>query len=147
MVEADVALNSDPHSHTNTTDPMPTNSLILPFLVLTMAGGCGVSNLMKQAGNNSWVCVEIRVGGVERGGEGEGWVKTQVSLSKPRPEREGAALTATTSPKWLPVRAPGRETVASRLSERESPPSLLSGWLVWAHARSLRRAGRRARLQ
>lgn len=57
MVEADVDVNFDPHSRTNTTDPMPTNRPILPFLVLTMAGGCGVSNLMKQAGNNSWVCV------------------------------------------------------------------------------------------
>lgn len=53
MVEADVTLNFDPHSHTNTANVMPTNSPILPFLVLTMAGGCGVSNLMKQAGNNS----------------------------------------------------------------------------------------------
>lgn len=53
MVEADVALNFDPHSLTNTTNPMPTNVPILPFLVLTMAGGCWVSNLMKQSGNNS----------------------------------------------------------------------------------------------
>lgn len=52
-VEADVALNFDPHSLTNTTSPMPTNAPILPFLVLTMAGGCGVSNLMKQPENNS----------------------------------------------------------------------------------------------
>lgn len=37
------------HSQTQ-TKLMPTNSPILPFLVLTMAGGCGVSNLMKQAG-------------------------------------------------------------------------------------------------
>lgn len=53
MVEADVAPNFDPHSHRNATNLMPTNGPILPFLVLTMAGGCGVSNLMKQAGNNS----------------------------------------------------------------------------------------------
>lgn len=53
MVEAAVALNFDPHSHTNASNPVPTNSPILPFLVLTMAGGCGVSNLMKRAGNNS----------------------------------------------------------------------------------------------
>lgn len=68
MVEADVALNFDPHSRTNTTNPMPTNSPILPFLVLTMAGGCGVSNLMKRTGNNSWVCVEMGNGGGQKGG-------------------------------------------------------------------------------
>lgn len=50
-MEADVALNFEPHSHTNTT--RDANTLALPFPVLTMAGGCGVSNLMKQAGNNS----------------------------------------------------------------------------------------------
>lgn len=53
MVEADVALNlTSMHTQTQ-TKPVPTNWPILPFLVLTMAGGCGVSNLMKQAGNNS----------------------------------------------------------------------------------------------
>lgn len=45
-MEADAALHFDPHSHTN---PMPTNGPILPFLVLTMAGGCRVSNLMERA--------------------------------------------------------------------------------------------------
>lgn len=45
VVEADVALNFDPHSH-NTTNSVPTYRPILLFLILTMAGGCGVSNLM-----------------------------------------------------------------------------------------------------
>lgn len=124
MVEADVAVNFDPHSRTNTTDPMPTNRPILPFLVLTMAGGCGVSNLMKQAGNNSWVCVC----GNGVGGRG---VKSRHKCpcqSRSR-TREKDALTATTSPKWLPVKALKKEKRQRCLSERDSLPSLLSGWL------------------
>lgn len=139
LVEADVALHFDPHSRTNTTNPTPTNSPILPFLVLTMAGGCGVSNLMKQAGNNSWVCVEM---GLEGAGGG-GWVKTQVSLSKPGPGQREREL------HWPQQRAQNvcqsssqsswkRDSGVSALySEHESPV-----WPVWAHARSLRRAGR-----
>lgn len=53
MVKADFAPNFDPHSHANTSNPGPTNGPILPFLVLTKAGGCGLSNLMKKARNNS----------------------------------------------------------------------------------------------
>lgn len=94
---------------------MPTNSPILPFLVLTMAGGCGVSNLMKRAGNNSWVCVQTglegggkREGGDARGGEVESrhWCPCQ---NEGQRARERAALTATTSPKWLPVKAPEKK--------------------------------------
>lgn len=44
--------------HTITAIPMLTNSAILPFSVLIVAGWCGVSNLIKQdVANNSWVCV------------------------------------------------------------------------------------------
>lgn len=45
---------------------------------------------------------------------GSGVESTQVSLSKLGPER--ASLTATTSLKWLPVKAPEKETVVSRLT-------------------------------
>lgn len=45
------------------------------------------------------------------------------------PERERDALTATTSPKWLPVKALKKEKEKRQrcLSERDSLPSLLSG--------------------
>lgn len=43
------------------------------------------------------------------------------------PERERDALTATTSPKWLPVKALKKEKRQRCLSERDSLPSLLSG--------------------
>lgn len=67
------------------------------------------------------------VGGVERGREGLSQ-DTSVLVKAGARERERAALTATTSPKWLPVKAPEKETVVvSLLSERESLPSLLSG--------------------
>lgn len=112
MVEADVALNFDPHSLTNTTNLMPTNVPILPFLVLTMAGGCGVSNLMKQSGNNSWVCVWKWGWRWGRGGRGvESRHKCPCESQGQAIER--AALTATTSPKWLPVKAPEKETAVS----------------------------------
>lgn len=99
------------HIHSQTqTKLMPTNSPILPFLVLTMAGGCGVSNLMKQAGEQQLsVCGSEVRGGLKGVGGG---VKTQVSLSKQDPDRESAALTTTTDQKWLP----GKETAASQCS-------------------------------
>lgn len=97
MVEADVALNFDLHSCTNTTELMPTNSPILPFIVLTMAAGCGVSNLMKRTGNNSWVCVEMGDGrGVKRVVVGGGESRHKCPCQDQT--REG--LTTTTSPKW-----------------------------------------------
>lgn len=119
---------------------MPTNSPILPFLVLTMAGGCGVSNLMKRAGNNSWVCVQtgLEGGGREREvrrGEGRLSQDTGVLVKTRARERERELH-------WPQQRAQNgcqsKLQKKKRLSERESLPSLRSGWLVWAHARSLR---------
>lgn len=111
MVEADVALNFDPHSHRNTTNPMPTNSPILPFLVLTMAGGCGVSNLMKRAGNNSWVCVCVEVG------DGVGLSQdTSVPVkARARPERESCA-DRNNKPKMAASQSSGKKR------RRHSPP-------------------------
>ncbi len=148
MVEADVLLNFDPHSHTSTTNPMPTNSPILPFLVLTMAGGCGVSNLMKQAGNNSWVCVEMGLEGEkrQRGRRGiESRHKCPCQSRGPAWERE-SCTDRDKEPKMAASQSSrkGDGGVSAPLSECES---LLSGWMVWAHARSLRQAGRQAQLQ
>lgn len=71
---------------------MLTNSAILPFSVLTMAGWCRVSNLIKQdEANNSWVCV---------------WKVSQDTsvLVKARPEgRGGATLTAASRPQMAAV--------------------------------------------
>lgn len=113
---------------------MPTNSPILPFLFLTMAGGCGVSNLMKLTENNSWVCEEMGWGG-------EG-VKTQVSLSKPGPRRERAAVTAATSTKnrCQTKLKEEKETAAIFLTfhppEHEPRLSSLPGWLKRARVSS-----------
>lgn len=114
--------------HTNTTDLKPTSSPILPFLVLTIAGGCGVSNLMKQAGNNSWVCVET-------GLEGEGESRHKCPCQSRGARRESCS-DCNNKPKMAASRSSGK-----RDSVSESLLSHLSGWLVWAHARPLRRAG------
>lgn len=126
------------HTDTQPT-PVPTNRPILPFLVLTMAGGCWVSNLMKQqlsvCGNGGW-----REGG--RGGR-RGWVKTQVSLSELWPEwkRERGSCMDHNNQSKMAAGQRSRER-DSDFFERESPPPLVLGWLVWVHARSFRRAGR-----
>lgn len=129
------------HTHTQ-TKPMPTNSPILPFLVLTMAGGCRVSNLMKPAENNSWVCVEM----VGRGGGGRGRESRHKCPCQSQGQRDSC-----TDSNNEPNKTQEKETAAIfltfHLSEHEPLLSVLSGWLEGARERSARQAGRQAWLQ
>lgn len=125
MVEADIAFNFDPQSHTNQPDANKQSHSALPC----PDNGWRVWGVKS---NETGREQQLSVCGNGWRGEGEGGSQDTSVLVKAR-ARERAAVTATTSPKLLPNKAQEKETAAmflnSQLSEHELLPSLISGWL------------------
>lgn len=85
---------------------------------------------LSVCGNGGW-----------KGREGGGGVGVESRHKCPCQDQTREGLTTTTSPKWHQSQLQEKRCWCL-ITEWESPPSLLSGRLVWAHARSPRWAGR-----